>query len=61
MQFFAMIIAGFNITQLNGLLASLNVPTITQKSLEKQEKEVLNQLEVLVKEVVDGTLIWQRI
>ncbi|XP_062617807.1 uncharacterized protein LOC134279410 isoform X3 [Saccostrea cucullata] len=46
----AMINEGLGETQVNGLLASLNIPTITQKSLKEREREVGNQLDLMAEE-----------
>lgn len=50
MRFLAMINGGLGETQVNGLLASLNIPTITQKSLKEREREVGSQLELMAEE-----------
>ncbi|XP_055999188.1 uncharacterized protein LOC125656742 [Ostrea edulis] len=45
-----MVNVGLGETQVNGLLASLNIPTITQNSLKEREREVGNQLALMAEE-----------
>ena len=43
-----MINCGFGETHVNGLLAALNIPTITQTTLKSREREIAPQLKNMV-------------